>query len=83
MTILEQIKDIFPLEPLKIYYSASIKKQHSRTGRSVLAKGKLLHKAKNLIHQGGYARPTRKRKHRTESTDENIDVKRRETGKLL
>lgn len=69
-TIVLKIKELFPLEPEGIYYVASTKKNDSPRGKCVLAKGKLIDKAKNLIHRGGYARPTKKRKPDLRATNE-------------
>lgn len=63
------------MEPLGVYYTAAVKKANA--GKCVLAKGKLLHKAKNLIHLGGYSRPTRKRKH-----DGSQDLQNNENAKI-
>ncbi|XP_024886663.1 uncharacterized protein LOC112464100, partial [Temnothorax curvispinosus] len=68
-SIVAKIKNLFPNEPATVYYIASIRKQDSPTGKTIAARGKLLDKAKNLIYQGGYARPTKKRK-----ATENIEI---------
>lgn len=67
-SIVGKITNLFPNEPPTVYYIAAIRKKDSPTGKTIIAKGKLIDKAKNLIHQGGYARPTKKRK-----TTENIN----------
>jgi len=78
-TIVAKIKKLFPNEPATIYYIAAIRKQDSPTGKSIIAKGKLIDKAKNLIYQGGYARLTKKRK----ATNNIIEIPRKEkTGKI-
>lgn len=59
---MQKIKDLFPNEAAPIYFIGSIRKQESPTGKTIIAKGKLIDKAKNLIYQGGYAKPTKKRK---------------------
>lgn len=74
-SIIAKIKHLFPNEPLAIYYTAAIKKKDSPTGKSIIARGKLIDKAKNLIHQGGYARPTKKRK-AIENINQDISIKK-------
>lgn len=81
MKILKEIKLVFPKEPLEVYYKATVRKNDSGIGKTVLGKGKLLHKAKNLIHLGGYARPTKKRKRTFESEEPENNAKKQEIGK--
>lgn len=68
--IVKKIKDLFPNEPATVYYIGAIRKQESPTGKTIIAKGKLIDKAKNLIHRDSYARPTKKRK----ATEETIEI---------
>lgn len=57
-----KIVDLFPKEALGTYYVPPIKKHDSLTGKSTLAKGKLVDKVRNLIHKCQEAVPKRKRK---------------------
>jgi len=48
----------------------------------LIAKGKLIDKAKNLIYQGGYARPTKKRK-ATENINDIETPTKQKIGKII
>lgn len=63
-----------------IYYIPAIKKKDSPSGKSIIAKGKLIDKAKNLIYQGGYARPTKKRK--ATQIENTQEILKQKTGKM-
>lgn len=77
--IVAKILNLFPKKPPTIYYISAIRKNDSPTGKSIIAKGKLIDKAKNLIYQGGYARLTKKRK----ATDNINETPRKEKiGKM-
>lgn len=52
---------MFPKECLGTYYVPAVKKSESVSNKSILAKGKLVDKVRNLIHKCDEAQPKRKR----------------------
>lgn len=56
-----QIITLFPNETTGTYYVPPIRKCNSSTGRSIVAKGRLVDKCKNVISRCGDAVPKRKR----------------------
>lgn len=58
--ITAKIITLFPTEATQTYYIPSIRKNDSFNRRSIVARGKLVDKARNLIHKSGLS--TRKRK---------------------
>ncbi|KAK5648037.1 hypothetical protein RI129_002929 [Pyrocoelia pectoralis] len=54
-----KIITLFPTEIMGIYYVPPIKKQYSTTGKSIVARGKLVDKLKNIIYTCEDATPKR------------------------
>ncbi|CAH0553157.1 unnamed protein product [Brassicogethes aeneus] len=65
--ITAKIISLFPGEHSQIYYVPAIKKKESILKKSVLAKGKLVDKVKNLLYKTGESGNLRKRHH-----DDNV-----------
>ncbi|KAB0805329.1 hypothetical protein PPYR_02299, partial [Photinus pyralis] len=74
-----KIISLFPRECLGTYYVPPIRKSESIIGKSVLARGKLVDKVRNLIHKCEEANPKRKRrsKESNDSTDEILEKRGR------
>ncbi|XP_074032341.1 uncharacterized protein isoform X2 [Leptinotarsa decemlineata] len=71
-----KIVQLFPTETTGIYYIPAIKKRHSVTGKSIVAKGRLVDKCRNIIYKcdDAITLKSRKRKSSWNST-ENIPEK--------
>lgn len=68
-----KIVGLFPSEYSGTYYVPAIRKAISKSGRPILAKGKLVDKCKNLLHNCADVIPS-KRKRRGDSDDVNPEV---------
>ncbi|KAB0790540.1 hypothetical protein PPYR_15061, partial [Photinus pyralis] len=67
-----KIISLFPTEATGTYYVSPIKKNQSRTGKSIAAKGRLVSKVSNLVSICGEASPVRKRKAGQNCSEENV-----------
>ncbi|CAH0562887.1 unnamed protein product [Brassicogethes aeneus] len=70
-----KIISLFSKESIGVYYVPAIRKADSPTGKSILARGKLVDKCRNLIHKCEEATPIRKkRKHSEEENQPTPEV---------
>lgn len=76
--LVNKILALFPNEVMGTYYLAPISKSDSPSGKSIIARGKLVNCVRNILHLSGDTRKRKTRKRPTEAymeEDEETQIK--------
>ncbi|KAG5896705.1 hypothetical protein JTB14_002549 [Gonioctena quinquepunctata] len=78
-----KIVQLFPTKTTGIYYVPAIKKCHSVTGKSIVAKGPLVDKCRNIIYKCDDAVTLESRKRKSWNSTQSIPKETTDTGAEL
>lgn len=81
-TITAKIVTLFSKEAAQVYYIPSVKKRDSFSGHSIVARGKLVDKARNLICKSETTAITRKRKVSSNQCEDDMPEKKLNIGNV-